>query len=186
MQSNYLLQNQPKLKSYDVDNYLSKETIQNISNPISFNNMYSIFPKEIDNHTLLPEINDYILLPEEYDVFSNIKKELNKILIKKNEQSSFIKYFYNIFSDSLKEHYYKKNKNIVLPKFSLSKDEEGAYIFDLNKSTFRLFINFEKNKSDSFYGYISQDEEDSYTTKNGRISENNCSQIIDTIIDLLS
>ncbi len=188
MADNYLMNKVYNQNSYGVSNYLPNVKLQDINDYEQFiGERYYSFSQKEDNPTVLSQAIDYTLLPLECDVFSNIKKEIIALFSKEQtEQASFFKYFYELFNESLKKEFYQKKMNIALPKFSFSEDNDGAYVLNLNKSTFRLFINFEKKKNDSFYGFISQDEVDSYTTKNGKISETNCSQIINSIIGLLS
>ena len=130
-------------------------------------------------------ISDYNYLPEEYDIFSNIKTQLFEILDKKDEQAVFIGYFYKLFKANLQKLFSQNKLFIELPKFSLNEDNDGAYIFILNKQNYRFFINFEKKKEDSFYGFILQNNNFVINSQNGKISEDNCLEIINLIVNYI-
>lgn len=158
MTQNYLYQNLP-------------------SNQINHENSYLNFTNTSS------DIINYRQLPEEYDVFSNVRNEIFKI----NDESQ--KKLINFFCDSLQRNLYKNldldGITTVLPKFSIEKDSDDAYIFNLIKNNYRIFINFEKEITKSFYGIILQQLSDDYISTTGKIKKNNFTNLITKLSQII-
>lgn len=127
----------------------------------------------LDSDIYIEPIIQYKQLPEEYDVFSEIDKELQSLNKIRNEQQDFIKLFCNKLRNNLLNEIELNGIKTVLPKFSINQDSEEAYTFNLIKNNYRIFINFEKNIKNSFYGIILQQFADSYFSTTGKINPSN-------------
>lgn len=139
----------------------------------------------LNNYSSSTEVVNYRQLPEEYDVFSNIRNELTKI----NEGESKQKKLIDLFCDSLQRCLFKNidsnGINAVLPKFSIEKDPDDAYIFNLIKNNYRIFINFEKDVHKSFYGIILQQISEDYMSTTGKINSENYLALIEKLSQII-
>ena len=139
----------------------------------------------LNNYSSSTEVVNYRQLPEEYDVFSNIRSELTKITEDKSKQKKLI----NSFCDSLQKYLFKNIDSngikTVLPKFTIEKDPDDAYIFNLIKNNYRIFINFEKEINNSFYGIILQQISEGYVSTTGKINNDNYVALIEKLSQII-
>lgn len=139
----------------------------------------------INNNFYSDPIIQYRQLPEEYDVFSEIHNELKKLNGNINTQQEFINLFCNTLKSTLLKEVEYNGIRTILPKFSINKDSEDAYILNLTKNNYRIFINFEKNIDNSFYGIILQQVSDSYFSTTGKINSSNYLSLIDNLSKII-
>lgn len=139
----------------------------------------------INNNYYSDPIIQYKQLPEEYDVFSEINNELKLLSENINTQQEFINLFCNGLKSTLLKEVEYNGIRTILPKFSINKDSEEAYILNLIKNNYRIFINFEKNIENSFYGIILQQVSDSYFSTTGKINSSNYLSFIDKLSKII-
>lgn len=125
----------------------------------------------------------YATLPEEYDVFSELKLEVLEDAYK--EQLLLLEDFLNGLKEKLKYLVMVQGVVRILPKLSLAKDKDDAFIVNWAYSNYRIFINIEKKIEDSFYGIIAQDEEKNVFSNSGKFDESNYNLVTNKILDYI-
>lgn len=127
----------------------------------------------------------YFLLPEEYDVFSNLNWGELSIALKEKYPlaikllSSFRTHLQNIAN----------NDGIlcVLPKLLLNGDEEKSITFNLVNSNFRIFFSFEATEIGgmAYCGLVIQEDATSMITQSKLISEANYDSIVESVLKIM-
>lgn len=132
-----------------------------------------------DSSTLLK----YFLLPEEYDVFSNIKIDTTpwektyplavKVL------SSMRHSIVSILENS--------GVVCILPKLQLSQDQDDTISLSLANSGYRIFFSFEPQNigGKSYCGLLLQEDEFSVTTQTKIITETNYDSIVASVLKII-
>lgn len=126
---------------------------------------------------------EYAPLPEEYDIFSEIKIEAFKDICQ--EQMLLLTDFLNELREKLKYLVSVWGIVRVLPKLNVMKDSEDALIVNWAYSNYRIFINIEKKVEESFYGIVAQDEEKNFFSNSGKFDECNYKLVINKILDYI-
>ena len=70
----------------------------------------------------------------------------------------------------------------VLPKLSITSDEDDAIVLNWAYANFRIYFTFEKSIENSYYGIVAQNTEETVFTNSGKLTETNYSSIIDMIL----
>lgn len=142
----------------------------------------------------LPTFQDYVknkqyqILPEEFDVFSEVSKYVSELMSEQFAESKQIKLLFEFFS-YLKNDLIKQ-ANITkmlkpLPKLSINTDDDGAYVVNWAYVNYRIHLNFEKNVEDSFYGIAVQYDVESFSNYSKRLSSENCAFVANVLVDLI-
>lgn len=130
-----------------------------------------------------PIFSRYSILPEEYDVFSEL--ELNKISNIDESQSNLLELFFSDLRDKLKYLVMIYGIMKVLPKLHVFVDSDSAVIVNWAYSNYRFFINIERKIANSFYGIVAQDDERNMFSNSGKFDESNYDDITDKILDYI-
>lgn len=123
---------------------------------------------------------EYNLLPEEYDVFSEIidYEKLGCL----EEQKDLLIEITNQINKSLKIINCKYGVLKVLPKMEISADADGAIVMNWPYSLYRIYFDIEKRVNESFYGLVIRDSENGIQTRTEIITRENCAEIISYIL----
>lgn len=137
-----------------------------------------------ENNELCNNYNNfYQMLPEEYNIFSDINF---KILQNINEkQKNFFFSFINTLRDFLKIIYINIGIVKILPKLRIEIDAEDAIVLNLAYANYRIFFNFEKKINNSYYGIVSKNEYDVFKSMSGKLNEENYQDVIIKILQYI-
>lgn len=127
----------------------------------------------------------YFLLPEEYDIFSELDPS---VFVKMDtEQNKWIALCLSYMRDKLMELYIAQNIVCVLPKLTSFKDEDGTMIFNWAYSNYRAFLSFdgESGNYDAYCGIVIQLTLDEVSTQTRKLNKKNYQAAIDSIIQLV-
>lgn len=124
------------------------------SQPKISNNYYNYFEKYSLNNQVI--INQKLplgqkVLPSDIDIFS----EIEKTSIKNDEVKNFLNHFRTIFS-------LLSLSNITFPKLQVNTDENESTEISWISNYFRIYYNFEKDKSQNSYGMIVSKNDEKY------------------------
>lgn len=131
-------------------------------------------------------------IPEELDVFSNIYTHIKDVLHLDEDvycskhtdnQEVFFTTLYKEFKKNIAEKAFRGLER--LPKFHFRVDEDGAYILDIIKEKYRLFIDIERKVEDSFYGII-LDQQDFVSSKQGKLTLKNYNNVVFDIVEWMA
>lgn len=130
-------------------------------------------------------VNSYQLLPEEYDVFSNLN--LEDLFNKLPKQYPLAMLVLKAIRQQLLSVYEVDGLVCVLPKLSFYIDNEQTLHFNLANSNFRVFFSFEPmEQSDAaFCGLIVQENESSVTTQTIAINSENYESIVSNVLTVV-
>lgn len=123
----------------------------------------------------------YMPLPEEYSVFSEIDDKY--FLLKDTNQHRFVSQCLYYLKSKLSYLYANAGVVKVLPKLSVTTDEDEAIILNWAYTSFRIYFNFEIQVEDSYYGIVAQSTEESISTNTGKLTEKNYSAVLDSILN---
>lgn len=171
-----------KKTSYFDSNMIGKEDIlENPSYLSNINNSYEF--SGVDKKEYSSHISDVslFLLNNNLDIFSDISSsyfEQNKTDEQSFYLSNFLVKFKNKYLDTIK--YLEINNK--LPKVTIDKDEDEALILNILTNKYRLYVNFEKEISKSFYGYLFMDSDSSMKMNTEKYSPSNENEVIDLFI----
>lgn len=122
----------------------------------------------------------YTLLPEEYSIFSEID---NSYFVRnETDQYRLLGLCLQRLKTQLLNIYAKYGIIRVLPKLSITSDEDDAIILNWAYANFRIYFNFEKAIDSSYYGIVAQNTEETIFTNAGKLSETNYTTVIDMIL----
>lgn len=124
--------------------------------------------------------SNYTLLPEEYSIFSEI--DVSFFTQNNTAQDRFIALFLQYLKNCLLKIYTQYGVIRVLPKLSITLDEDEAIVLNWAYANFRIYFTFEKVIENSYYGIVAQDTEETVFTNVGKLTEINYSSIIDMIL----
>lgn len=127
--------------------------------------------------------NKYLLLPEAYDVFTNIN--FKDIDFANDEQKQFMERCLNYIEFVLKNKHKEIGIVKVLPKLSLSHDEDGAITIHWDYFNYKIFIDIEKDVSQSFYGIVYKKGLNSIAYTTEPLTEDNYINAITSIVDFI-
>ena len=122
----------------------------------------------------------YMPLPEEYSVFSEVDEKY--FLLNDTEQHCFFSQCLSYLRTKLSYLYSNVGVLKVLPKLSMTTDDDAAIVLNWAYTSFRIYFNFEVKVEDSYYGVISRSSEESISTNTGKLTKSNYSVIIDSIL----
>lgn len=125
-------------------------------------------------------IDNYQILPEEYDIFSKLNHDL--LLNKSSLQTEFLSRFLDEFKSSLLYLYSQYGIIKILPKMFLTTDDDQALILNWIDTNYRIFFNFENNVEDSYFGIAATDSESNFSSTSGKLNDNNYQAIIQKVI----
>ena len=122
----------------------------------------------------------YAILPEEYSIFSEID---NSYFVRnETDQYRLLGLCLQRLKTQLLNIYAKYGIIRVLPKLSITSDEDDAIILNWAYANFRIYFNFEKVIDSSYYGIVAQNTEETIFTNAGKLSETNYTTVIDMIL----
>lgn len=131
-------------------------------------------------------------IPEKLDVFSNIYAKIKDILsfddgVYCTEHIENQKVFFSTLYKEFKRNIAEKASHGLerLPKFNFRLDDDGAFILDILKEKYKLFIDVEKNVEDSFYGIIF-DQQDFISSKQGKLTLKNYNNVVFEIVEWMA
>lgn len=130
-------------------------------------------------------LKKYGLLPEEYDMFSELDPSL--FTRKDTRQQRLINTCLLYMKECLLDFYNNRGIVCILPKLIYTQDNEGTVTFSMAQSAFRAFISFEGEKGgyDAYYGVISQSDEDSVSSETKKLTYENYQSAIQSFLQIL-
>lgn len=155
------------------------------------NRKVNYFNEYIRRESYIPEDNidkismSYLLLPEEYDIFSEIDSSLMSST--DTPQYELVSLCLLYMRESLLELYISSNVICVLPKLTTSQEFDGTITFYWAYSGFRASLSFEneQGKYDAYCSIVYQTDESSISTKTRRINRLNYKAVMREILQLV-
>lgn len=128
---------------------------------------------------------DYCILPDEYDIFSELDQSLFSNSATK--QYLLISMCLRYMKECLYEFYTNNGIVCILPKMIFSIDNEGTIVFNMALSYFRAFLTFEGEREcfDAYYGVVSQVDEESVVSETKKITINNLEDSIRSFLNII-
>lgn len=128
---------------------------------------------------------DYLLLPEEYDIFSEIDGSL--LTKKDTPQYELISSCLSYMRESLLEFYHFNNIICVIPKLNESHGSDGTITFYWAYTGFRASLSFEgeQSKYDAYCSIVYQTDENTVSTKTSKINRINYKNVMREILQLV-
>ncbi len=130
-------------------------------------------------------LREYSLLPEEYDIFS----ELNSSFFTqgKTKQQEIIHMCLIYMKECLLDFYHRRGIICILPKLKYTQDDEGTITFSMALSNYRAFLSFEgeKGKYDAYFGVVSRTDEDSISSETKKLTDKNYQSAIRFFLQIL-
>ena len=159
MKKNYLMDdNEENIKKYyNVSSYLSNEDIYNLQ-------------------------SNYFLLPEEYDIFSNLN--FDQIIVALNKKYPLAVQVLTSFKKHLQQTAMDQGVCCILPKLLYSSTDENTISFNLVNATFRIFFSFDSMNIGgmAYCGLVVQEDETSMITQSKIVNKENCDYIVDLVL----
>jgi hypothetical protein len=162
MKKNYLMD----------DNEDSIEKYCNVSSYLSYEDSYN-------------SQSNYFLLPEEYDIFSNLG--FDKIIATLNEKYPLAIQVLISFKTHLQQIVMNKGVFCILPKLIYSNTDENTISFNLVNSTFRIFFSFDSVDTGgmAYCGLVVQEDAISMLTQSKIVNKENCDYIVDLVLNTM-
>lgn len=131
------------------------------------------------------EFNRYILLPEEYNIFSEINQSL--FINGNTKQDKLIAMCLKTMRENLLFLYSTQGIICILPKLTYYEDQEKTITFNWANSNFRAFLSFESEVGgyDAYCGIIIQFTQDDVSTQTSKLNENNYQKVIGSMMKLI-
>lgn len=131
------------------------------------------------------ETSKFFLLPEAYDIFSEI--DLKFFSGEDKKQFDFISECLQYMRKRIIMLYNIQREMYVLPKLIPSQDTDGTITFNWVRSNFRAFFTFEGESGnyDAYCGIVVQVVSDAVSTQTRKLSKENYQSAIDAIIQLV-
>lgn len=123
---------------------------------------------------------NYFLLPEEYEIFSEIDNSY--FVQNETDQYRLLALCLHHLKSQLLNIYSHHGIIRVLPKLSITMDEDEAIILNWAYTNFRIHLNFEKVIEHSHYGIVAQHTEETIFTNVGKLTETNYASVINMIL----
>lgn len=152
------------------------DSAQESQNKVAYWKSASYITNENDQYLA----SNYTLLPEEYSIFSEI--DISFFTRNNTAQDRFIALFLQYLKNCLLKIYAQYGVIRVLPKLSITLDEDEAIVLNWAYANFRIYFTFEKIIENSYYGIVAQNTEETVFTNAGKLTETNYSSIIDMIL----
>lgn len=121
----------------------------------------------------------YARLPEEYAVFSKINE--NCFHLTDTEQHQLLSACLRHMRSCLLDLYTQVGVVRVLPKLSITMDDDEAIILNWAYTGFRIYFNFERAVEHSFFGIVVQ-HEDGVATNTGKLNSENCASVVESVL----
>ena len=133
----------------------------------------------------LDSTRKYSLLPEEYDMFSELDSSF--FTRRETSQLELISTCLSYMKECLLAFYNSHGIVCILPKLIYTQDDEGTITFSMALSSFRAFMSFEGEKGnyDSYYGVVSQNDEDSVSSETKKLTSENYETAIQSFLQIL-
>ena len=130
-------------------------------------------------------LKKYSLLPEEYDVFSELDPSLFTRM--GTRQQGLISTCLLYMKECLLDFYNDRGIVCILPKLIETQDDEGTITFSMALSNFRAFMSFEGELGnyDAYYGVVAQTDEDSISSETKKLTYENYETAIQTFLQIL-
>lgn len=130
-------------------------------------------------------LKKYNLLPEEYDMFSELDQSL--FAQKGTRQVEFISTCLLYMKKCLIDFYNMNGVICILPKLICTKDDDDTVTFSMALSSFRAFISFEgeRGNNDAYYGVLSQTEENSVSSETKKLTTENYEVAIRSFLQVI-
>ena len=130
-------------------------------------------------------IREYNLLPEEYDMFSEIDPAF--FVRKDTKQFELIANCLTYMKKCLIDFYNRHGIVCILPKLKDSKDDEDTITFSMALSGFRAFMSFEGDNGDydAYFGVVSRADEDSISSETKRLTIDNYETAIELFLRVI-
>lgn len=122
----------------------------------------------------------YMQLPEEYAVFSEIDNKY--FFLDDTEQHRLLSMCLKHLKTQLVNLYVKFDITRILPKLSITFDEDKAIVLNWTHTNFRVYFNFEVVADSSYYGIVAQNNEGGIFTNSGRLDTENYNLVMNNIL----
>lgn len=122
----------------------------------------------------------YSMLPEEYAIFADLDNSL--FVLDDTEQHRFLAKCLQHLQSQLRNIFVHYGIVQVLPKLSITNDEDGAIILNWAYTNFRIYMNFEHSVDNSYYGIVAQNNEENIFTNSGKLNDRNYVSIINMLL----
>lgn len=154
-----------------------------LSNNIQPSTGFSVKSSYVVHNSSNEILLDYIVLPSEYDVFSQL--DFNVLNNCSPDQRKLFDQIYHQITNTLKIIYCNYGVVKPLPKMDLSLDSDGALILTWTYTLFRVYFDIEKNIINSFYGLVIYESDNSIQTKTDLIKSSEFEQVVRQIIQYI-
>lgn len=125
--------------------------------------------------------NEYMMLPEEYDIFVNVAKHY--FIDSDTQQQRLISNCLNYMKKVVLSIY---NQGVIcaLPKIDVQVNDENSIIFNWVYSTFRAYMTFENEQGnyDAFFGIVAKTDEYAIKSETQKIDANNYKEVVTSAI----
>ncbi len=136
------------------------------------------------NYTIDADYDDrYVPLPEAYDIFQNI--DFDKEISVSSNQKQFAKKCLDYMEKLLKRRFIETGITKVLPKLYMVVEEDNALTIHWDYVNYRIYLDVERDISQSFYGIIAKNAQNGFGTSTGQLNEESYQQVIESIIDFV-
>ena len=122
-------------------------------------------------------------LPEAYDVFQNI--DIDKAIHINSNQKRFAKQCLSYMEKALKQRAATIGITKVLPKLYTVVEEDDALTIHWDYVNYRIYLDIEKDVSQSFYGIVFQKAANSVAYATDPLLESNYISVIDRLINFV-
>lgn len=126
-------------------------------------------------------LSSYSMLPEEYDIFSDIDNSY--FLLEDTKQHRLLSSCLKYLRDQLFRLYVQYGAVRILPKLKMLLDSDGAIVLNWAYATFRIYFSFESSIDNSFFGMVAQQTEDTMFTSTGKLNEMNYQDAINKALE---
>ena len=153
----------------------------NSNSKIAGDSDYHYLDSYIEKENDKCEVFAYGVLPEEYSIFSKIDSSY----FTKNDtaQHRFLAVCLQYLKKKLLWAVKRYEVTQVLPKLSITFDEDDAIILNWAYVNYRIYFSFEKKIENSYYGIVAQAAEERTSIDTGRLTEKNFSAIFDMVLN---
>ncbi len=143
-------------------------------------NDFNIIQPERMSDALIRPDTSFEFLQDAVDIFSKIPPKY--FIDNQNEQLIFI----NNFLSKMKNTFYEKIKNITitekLPKLNIEEEENDTLNLNVITQEYRIYISFQKEVSESYYGYFFTESDMSMKIGTDLLSKINENELINLFI----
>ncbi|MBQ9572276.1 MAG: hypothetical protein IJR22_02660 [Acidaminococcaceae bacterium] len=137
-----------------------------------------------ENNSIEIDYDDrFVQLPEAYDIFQNIN--LDKETSVNSNQKRFAKNCLDYMEKVLKRRFIETRITKVLPKLYMVVEEDNALTIHWDYINYRIYLDIEREISQSFYGLIAKNAQNGYGTSTGQLNEKNYQEVLENIINFV-